>query len=103
MCGVRTTLLQAARGWLLFNGSGVITSSPAPPSFPACNQHCSHDDIDDGVDDGSIHDDLNDGYLKGLNQSLLVNEPTPGSVYDTGGRVHLRQQASRYDALRRRI
>ena len=41
MCGVRTTLLQAASGWLLLSGSGVITSSPAPPSFPACNQHCN--------------------------------------------------------------
>ena len=79
MWGVRTTLLQAARGWLLPGikikikikgvalacnkdkdkergwllpkGSGVITSSPAPPIFPAFNKDCNDVDIDDGVDD----------------------------------------------------
>ena len=93
MCGVRTTFLEAARGWLLLKGSGVITSSPAPPSFPACKQHCNEDAIEIGV---KVQDD---GHLEDLNQSFLVYEPTPGSVDDTGGRFHIAQQASRHNAL----
>ena len=43
------------------------------------------------------------GHLERLNQSLLVDEPSPGSVHDTGGRVHLPQQASRHNAFGRWI
>ena len=42
---------------------------------------------DDGDDDDN---DCNHGHLEGLNQSLLVYEPSPASVDDTVGRTHLR-------------
>ena len=38
ICGVRTTLEQEASGWFFDSGSGVITSRPAPPIFPDCEE-----------------------------------------------------------------
>ena len=79
-----------------------MSSHPGLPRqfFLPANQDSNDGDIDDDAIDNSsdrtlamkLHfrrkDDCNYGHLEGLNQSLLVYEPSPGNVDDIDRRIH---------------